>query len=133
MLVIRRRAGQSIRIGDDVEIHIAEITPSRVTLGIQAPREIVVSRSEHSLTRAQNLLAADSVSADSLAKLTAALRFGTEPGARGTGEILFKNRAGGSDMEFSGRKEVKPPRQEAGNPTHQKRTNLPCRFPFRLT
>ena len=34
--------GQSIRIGDDMEIHIAEVSPSRVTIGISAPREVPV-------------------------------------------------------------------------------------------
>jgi len=69
MLVIRRRAGQSIRIGGEIEIHIAEISPSKVTLGICAPREVSVTRSELMLTKEQNLLAADSVTVDSLSKL----------------------------------------------------------------
>jgi carbon storage regulator len=74
MLVIRRRAGQSIRIGEDIEIHIAEITPSKVTIGVRAPREVSVSRSEHMLTKQQNLAAADSLTCDALAKLAGGLR-----------------------------------------------------------
>jgi carbon storage regulator len=74
MLVIRRRAGQSIRIGDEVEIHIAEISPSKVTIGIRAPREVSVTRSEVTLTKEQNLRAADSVTADALAKLARGAR-----------------------------------------------------------
>ena len=37
MLVIRRHAGQSIRIGDSVEIEIIECAPHRVKLGIRRP------------------------------------------------------------------------------------------------
>jgi carbon storage regulator len=44
VLVIRRRPGQSIRIGDDIEIHITETGPSKVTLGIIAPKEVTVTR-----------------------------------------------------------------------------------------
>jgi carbon storage regulator len=76
MLLIRRHAGQSIRIGDDVEIHISELTPSRVTIGISAPREVAVTRSELALTRHQNLAAADSLTAETLAKLAGGLRLG---------------------------------------------------------
>jgi len=75
MLIVRRRAGQAIRIGDDIEIHIAEISPTKVTLGVRAPREVSVTRAELSLTRAQNLVAADSLTAESLTKLREGLRF----------------------------------------------------------
>lgn len=69
MLVIRRRAGQSIRIGEDVEIHITEISATRVTVAVHAPREVAVTRSEVNLTKEQNLAAADSVSAEALLQL----------------------------------------------------------------
>jgi carbon storage regulator len=69
MLLIRRRAGQSLWIGADVEIHIAELSPSRVTIGISAPREVSVTRSELALTEQQNVAAADSVSPEALARL----------------------------------------------------------------
>ena len=73
MLVIRRRAGQSIRIGDQIEVVVAEISHSRVTVAIRAPREVSVARGELTLTKEQNLLAADSVTPDALAKLTGGL------------------------------------------------------------
>lgn len=74
MFLIRRHAGQSIRIGEDIEIHVSELTASRVTIGIRAPREVSVTRSELALTRRQNLAAAESPSAEALAKL-GGLRF----------------------------------------------------------
>jgi len=73
MLVIRRRAGQSIRIGDDIEIHIAEIGSTRVAIAIHAPREVVVTRSEVTLTKQQNLVAADSMTEEALTRLKRAL------------------------------------------------------------
>jgi carbon storage regulator len=67
MLVIRRHAGQSIRIGQDVEIEIIECAPHRVKVGIRAPKEISVMRGEVQLTRDQNLAASRSIDAAALA------------------------------------------------------------------
>ena len=67
MLVIRRHAGQSIRIGDAVEIEIIECAPHRVKVGIRAPKEIPVVRGEVALTREQNLAASRLVGSPSLA------------------------------------------------------------------
>jgi carbon storage regulator len=46
MLVLTRRIGQAIRIGDDVEVHVIRIEGDRVVLGFDAPRAIAISRSE---------------------------------------------------------------------------------------
>lgn len=40
MLVVRRRAGELIRIGDDVELRLLSIGKTSVRLGIEAPRSI---------------------------------------------------------------------------------------------
>jgi carbon storage regulator len=58
MLVIRRRPGESVFIGDDVEIEILDSTSSQVKLGIRAPKEVAVLRKEVHLTRQQNRAAA---------------------------------------------------------------------------
>jgi carbon storage regulator len=55
MLVIRRRPGESLLVGDNVEIEILDATPSHVKLGIRAPKSVVVMRKEIQLTRVQNL------------------------------------------------------------------------------
>ncbi len=57
MLVIRRRAGESVLIGDDIEILITDIGPSRVKLCISAPREVQIMRKEVKLTREENVAA----------------------------------------------------------------------------
>ena len=61
MLLIRRRAGESILIGEDIEIQIIDLTPSRVKIGITAPREVVVLRKEVKLSSEQNIAASVSL------------------------------------------------------------------------
>ena len=54
MLVLRRRAGESFFIGDDIEIEILAITSQGAKIGIRAPRETVILRKELRLTQQQN-------------------------------------------------------------------------------
>jgi carbon storage regulator len=58
MLVLRRRAGESLLIGDDIEIELLELTPQGAKIGIRAPRETVVLRKELKITEEQNTHAA---------------------------------------------------------------------------
>ena len=46
MLVLARRGGQSVRIGDDVTVTVLEDRGRQVRLGIDAPKEIPVHREE---------------------------------------------------------------------------------------
>jgi carbon storage regulator len=46
MLVLSRKIGQSIVIGDGIEITIVELRGDQVRLGIDAPREVPVNRKE---------------------------------------------------------------------------------------
>jgi carbon storage regulator len=46
MLVIARRAGERICLGEDIIVTVLEITGSTVRLGIEAPAEISVYRHE---------------------------------------------------------------------------------------
>lgn len=46
MLVLTRRPGQCLAIGEDVEICIIEASKTRVRIGIDAPRRVAVVRSE---------------------------------------------------------------------------------------
>lgn len=57
MLVIRRRAGESLLIGDDIEIEILDTAGSQVKLGIRAPKHVTVLRKEIQITGQQNLAA----------------------------------------------------------------------------
>ncbi len=46
MLVLTRKPGEAIVIGDDVEIEIVAIGGGKVRVGITAPRETTVHRKE---------------------------------------------------------------------------------------
>jgi carbon storage regulator len=46
MLIIARRSGESIWIGEDIEIKIVDLTPSRVKVGLEAPRQLEIRRGE---------------------------------------------------------------------------------------
>lgn len=58
MLVMSRRQGETILIGDQIEIVIAHIGRSRVKVGIRAPRETPIVAHEVKLVRDENLAAA---------------------------------------------------------------------------
>jgi carbon storage regulator len=46
MLVLGRKAGETIRIGDDITIHILHQRGQYVRIGIDAPTEVAVHREE---------------------------------------------------------------------------------------
>ncbi|WP_417688008.1 carbon storage regulator CsrA [Pseudidiomarina sp.] len=46
MLIITRKAGESLKIGDDVTINIADVRGTQVKIQIEAPREVPVHREE---------------------------------------------------------------------------------------
>jgi carbon storage regulator len=58
MLVMSRREGEVILIGEDIEILIAQIGRSRVKVGIRAPRHMPVVAREVKLVCEENLAAA---------------------------------------------------------------------------
>ena len=66
---MRRRAGETILIGDDIQIEIIDVSPTRVKIGIVAPLETPIIRKEVHITRQQNLSAAQPVSGQALASL----------------------------------------------------------------
>ena len=46
MLVLTRKTGESICIGDEVEVRVVGVRGQKVRLAIEAPREIAVRRTE---------------------------------------------------------------------------------------
>ncbi|KJZ82828.1 MULTISPECIES: carbon storage regulator CsrA [Clostridium] len=46
MLIITRKKGESIMIGDDIEITISKIEDGSVKIGIEAPKNINILRRE---------------------------------------------------------------------------------------
>lgn len=46
MLVITRKRGQSFRVGENIMIHIIETDRGNVKVGIDAPKDVPIARSE---------------------------------------------------------------------------------------
>jgi carbon storage regulator CsrA len=46
MLILSRKAGQSIQIGDRITITVTKIKGNAVQVGIDAPRQVIVKRAE---------------------------------------------------------------------------------------
>ncbi len=46
MLILTRRIGELIRVGDNVTVTVMDIKGQQVRLGIEAPKEVAVHRQE---------------------------------------------------------------------------------------
>ena len=58
MLIMRRRAGECILIGPDIEVQIVATGRTRVKVGIRAPKDVPVIAKEVNLVREENRAAA---------------------------------------------------------------------------
>ena len=74
MLVLSRRAGESVVIGDDVTISILEVRGDVVRVGISAPRSVAVHRAELLAELETTNKNAASPSEDAVASLSEALK-----------------------------------------------------------
>ncbi|MGC8484757.1 MAG: carbon storage regulator CsrA [Candidatus Baltobacteraceae bacterium] len=65
MLVLSRKANQSIMIGDDIRLVVVSLDHDQVKIGIDAPRDIPVHRSEvyEEIQRSNQRAAAESAPA----------------------------------------------------------------------
>jgi len=69
LLILTRKIGESIAIGDDIQIHVVDIRGSQVKLGIMAPKDVEIYREEVYLKiQEENRLAAQ-VSRDALSSV----------------------------------------------------------------
>ena len=59
MLILRRRVGESIAIGGEIEIEVIGISRTRVKLGVRAPRSLRVTRVEALPVAAENSSASE--------------------------------------------------------------------------
>ena len=84
MLTLTRSVGETIRIGDDIEVHVVEVRGGTVRLGFKAPREVAIHREEVYRQIAEANFLAAQVTADSLGALAA---FAPVAAAEGTGVV----------------------------------------------
>ncbi len=72
MLVLTRKSGESLMIGDEIEITVISIRGNQVKIGVRAPQEVTVYRKElYERIKQENLEAAraQKESASALARL----------------------------------------------------------------
>ena len=59
MLILSRRAGESIVIGNEVVVTVLDVRGDQIRIGVQAPREVQVHREEvHQQVKRENAQAA---------------------------------------------------------------------------
>lgn len=72
MLILTRKLGESITIGDDIKVSVLGIHGRQVRLGIDAPSEVVVHREEvYVKIQAENRRASKSIKNDLLGMMSA--------------------------------------------------------------
>ena len=69
MLVITRKLNESILVADNIEVTVLEITKDKVRLGVNAPREVKIIRSELKAANTSNVEASKAVSQDAIKAL----------------------------------------------------------------
>lgn len=74
MLVLRRRAGESFLIGDEIEVEVLALSQQGAKIGIRAPKETIVLRKELKITQDQNSQAASTPSIKDLEQVIKKLR-----------------------------------------------------------
>ncbi|OWZ84850.1 carbon storage regulator CsrA [Natranaerobius trueperi] len=74
MLVLTRKANESIMLGDDIELTVVAIEGDRVKVGIKAPKDVEIYRSEVYQKIQKENLEASKVSGNMLGKLTEAFK-----------------------------------------------------------
>ncbi|MFH2060650.1 MAG: carbon storage regulator CsrA [Pseudomonadota bacterium] len=65
MLILTRKIGESIIIGDDIVIKVVEIGKNSIRIGIDAPKEITVLRQEvYESIQRENILSSQGEKSD---------------------------------------------------------------------
>lgn len=58
MLVLKRKVGEMVKIGDEIELHVLAVEGDVIKLGFEAPRQVQIMRSElYEAIRSENLQA----------------------------------------------------------------------------
>jgi len=62
MLILSRKVGETLFINDDIELKIVEVSGDKVKLGINAPKDVKILRSELRQTIENNVRASAAIS-----------------------------------------------------------------------
>jgi len=69
MLILTRKLGETIRIGNEIKVTILEARGKQIRIGIDAPQDVTVHREEvYQMIKEQNILAAEAGRDDSISK-----------------------------------------------------------------
>ena len=71
MLIITRRAGQKVMLGDDITVEVMEVVGNSVRLGVAAPKSLPVYREEIWAAVKEENQAAANANADPLPRTAA--------------------------------------------------------------
>ena len=69
MLVITRKPSESFDIGDNIRVNILDVNGDKVKIGIDAPKDVKIFRSEVYETIRSNILATTAITPDKLSLL----------------------------------------------------------------
>jgi carbon storage regulator len=96
MLVLSRKPGEALRVGEEVEITVVEVKGEMVRLGIQAPRDVQVWRKElWEAIVAENIKAAEEAAAATSAIPVPVIpvpAMPVKPAKAGVSDLLAKKR-----------------------------------------
>ena len=119
MLVLSRRVGESLVIGDNVVVTVLEVSGDMIRIGIDAPREVKVHRSEVFQAIEEANKAAASPAAQSIAAFTSALAAKKPAG----------NKAAGTTPLVPRPSVVRPPAPKPGTPPPGRQAPPPPQLP----
>ena len=74
MLVVTRKAEESVIIADDIEVTVLEVSRDRVKLGISAPKDVKIIRNELKHAQEANVDSSKAVSKEALDALLSAAK-----------------------------------------------------------
>ncbi|NBW12253.1 MAG: carbon storage regulator [Caulobacteraceae bacterium] len=46
MLVLGRKVGEYVQVGDDIQVHVVDVRGGNVRIGIAAPKDVQITRPE---------------------------------------------------------------------------------------
>lgn len=65
MLVLKRKVGEVVKIGNDIEVHVLAVEGDVIKLGFEAPKQVQILRSEvYDSIKAENMQSSISTSMD---------------------------------------------------------------------